>query len=141
MTETQSMVDRALGADISPSVAAVVRAAVGEAQRQAERIVGERPRPGTPEWEAEAASGAAAERQIAWQLACLRIELAAGLDPFEEVVMLRRAGATWASIGAAAGVTRQSAHERWGARVLAVLDRYGTGQLGGPVADDDPPIA
>ena len=68
----------------------------------------------------------------------MRIQLAAGLDPFEEVLMLRRLGQTWSTIGRAAGMTRQSAHERWGSRVLGVLDRYGTGELGGPVAQDDP---
>ncbi|HEY5148421.1 MAG TPA: hypothetical protein VIJ23_01075 [Mycobacterium sp.] len=47
-------------------------------------------------------------------------------------------GATRAVIGAAAGMTRQSAHERWHAATLAVLDRYGWGELGGPVAEDMP---
>lgn len=32
----------------------------------------------------------------------------------EAVVSARGAGATWAQIGVATGVTRQSAHERWG---------------------------
>jgi len=79
-----------------------------------------------------------AAQQLAWQLACLRIELAAGWEPIETVVSLRRFGATWAVIGAAAGMTRQSAHERWHAPTLAVLDRYGSGELGGPVADEEP---
>jgi len=79
-----------------------------------------------------------AAQQLAWQLACLRIELAAGWEPIETVVSLRRFGATWAVIGAAAGMTRQSAHERWHAPTLAVLDRYGSGEMGGPVADDEP---
>ena len=81
----------------------------------------------------------AAREQRAWQLLNMRIQLAAGLDPFEEVLQLRRMGETWATIGRAAGMTRQSAHERWGQRVLSVLDRYGSGELGGPVADDDVP--
>lgn len=37
---------------------------------------------------------------------------------------------------AAAGISRQAAHARWGRRVRAILDRYGTGDPGGPVADD-----
>jgi hypothetical protein len=37
----------------------------------------------------------------------------------------------------AAGITRQAAHERWGRRVTQVLDRYRTGEPGGPVADDE----
>lgn len=35
-----------------------------------------------------------------------------GLD--EAVVTAREAGATWAQIGDAVGISRQSAHERWG---------------------------
>jgi hypothetical protein len=53
------------------------------------------------------------------------------------VIGLRRWGATWELIARAAGTSRQAAHERWGRRVIEVLDRYGTGQLGGPVADDE----
>jgi hypothetical protein len=34
-------------------------------------------------------------------------------------------------------MTRQSAHERWGARTTALLDPLGTG-LPATVADDDP---
>lgn len=132
------IIERALTADVAAGARAVTTAAVREAHRQATAIVGASPKPGTAEWSAEAGTGVPEERQRAWQLACLRIELAAGLDGFGEVLMLRRLGATWNQIGAAAGTTRQAAHERWGAQVLAVLDRYGTGELGGPVADDDP---
>ena len=32
----------------------------------------------------------------------------------EAVAVARAAGATWGQIGAAAGMTRQSAHQRWG---------------------------
>lgn len=32
----------------------------------------------------------------------------------DAVAVARAAGATWGEIGAAAGMTRQSAHERWG---------------------------
>lgn len=132
-----TVIAQALAADTSSAVDAVVRAAIEEAQRRADEIV-PRYRSGTAERDAELAAGDAAQRQLAWQLVCLRIELAAGIDAFEEVLMLRRSGATWAQIAEAAGTTRQSAHERWGSRVIAVLDRYGDGQLGGPVADDDP---
>lgn len=129
-------IEIALTADLAGAAAAVTRAGVSEAQRQAETILS-RHLAATAASEPEM-QGDATDRQLAWQLTCLRIELEAGLDPFEEVVLLRRAGATWATIARAAGTTRQSAHERWGARVLTVLDRYGTGELGGPVADDDP---
>ncbi|MET3807348.1 hypothetical protein ABIB25_004371 [Nakamurella sp. UYEF19] len=139
MTENGLMIKLALAVDIRRSAVAASDAAVEEAQRQAETILGAAPRPGTPEWLQEDESGASLERQRALQLLCLRIELAAGLDGFEEVLMLRRAGATWAQISAAAGSSRQAAHERWGSRVLEVLDRYGVGELGGPVAGDDPP--
>lgn len=132
-----AVVDRALHADVVGYAAAVTNAALCEAQHQAHRLVGEGPLPGTPQWEAEQDTPLPMERQRAWQLACLRIELAAGMDALEEVVQLRRCGASWTQIAQAAAITRQSAHERWSTRVLAVLDRYGTGQLGGPVVDDD----
>ena len=150
-----SLTELALTADVAGAATAAVHAGVAEAQRQASRIVGiagaiEGPTPDS----GRADSGRAdpghargapthpghvgAAQQLAWQLACLRIELAAGWEPIETVVSLRRFGATWAVIGAAAGMTRQSAHERWHAPTLAVLDRYGSGELGGPVADDEP---
>jgi hypothetical protein len=53
------------------------------------------------------------------------------------VLPLRRLGAARSQIGRAAGSSRQAAHERWGQQVPAVLDRYGEGQLGGPLADDE----
>ena len=71
------------------------------------------------------------------QLLHFRIILTAGVDPLPSVVGLRRWGVTWELIARAAGVSRQAAHERWGRRVLEVLDAYGTGELGGPVADDE----
>lgn len=133
-----SLIDLALNTPVEDAARSAQTAAVIEANRQASLLVGDSPVPGTREWEQDQATGLGVERQRAWQLLNLRIQLAAGLDPVEEVVMLRRMGATWATIGRAAGMTRQSAHERWGHRVLNVLDRYGTGELGGPVADDDP---
>ncbi len=133
----QTIIDRALAADVTESVSAVTNAALLEVQRQAEQLIGAAPVPGTSAWHDEAATGFAAQRQRAWQLACLRIELAAGMDGFEEVLSLRRLGAAWSQISLAAGSSRQAAHERWGARVLAVLNRYGTGDLGGPVPDDE----
>lgn len=155
-----SLTELALTADVAGAATAAVHAGVAEAQRQASRIVGianviEGPTadfgpadsgpadsgpadpghaPGSPTHPAHVA----AAQQLAWLLACLRIELAAGWEPIETVVGLRRFGATWAVIGAAAGMTRQSAHERWHAPILAVLDRDGSGELGGPVADDAP---
>jgi hypothetical protein len=133
-----SLIDLALDAPVDDAARSAQHAAVIEANRQAWLVVGHSPAPGTREWERDEATGLGIERQRAWQLLNMRIQLAAGLDPFEEVVMLRRMGETWARIGRAAGMTRQSAHERWGQRVLTVLDRYGSGELGGPVADDDP---
>jgi len=60
-------------------------------------------------------------RERAWQLLQLRIGLGAGLDPLPTLIGLRRHGSTWEEIARAAGVTRQSAHERWAARVHAVI--------------------
>ncbi len=132
-----SLIERALDTPVDDAAQAAQIAAVTEAQRQAWLVVGHNPVPGTSEWEQDQATGVGLERQRAWQLLNMRIQLAAGLDPFEEVVQLRRMGETWATIGRAAGMTRQSAHERWGRRVLSVLDRYGLGEVGGPVADDE----
>lgn len=131
-----SLIELALDTPVDDAAQAAQTAAVAEAQRQAWLVVGHSAAPGTHEWEQDEATGLGPERQRAWQLLNMRIQLAAGLDPFEEVIQLRRMGETWAIIGRAAGMTRQSAHERWGQRVLSVLDRYGSGELGGPVADD-----
>ncbi|MDJ0113974.1 hypothetical protein QM646_46425, partial [Rhodococcus erythropolis] len=65
------------------------------------------------------------------------IQLAAGIDSTASVMSLRRFGATWATIGRAAGMTRQSAHERWGRRVSDMLDPYGVG-MPPMVPNDDP---
>ena len=155
-----SLKELALTADVAGAATAAVHAGVAEAQRQASRIVGiagaiEGPTPDSGRADSGPADSGHADpghapgaptnpapvdaaQQLAWQLACLRIELAAGWEPIETVVSLRRLGATRAVIGAAAGMTRQSAHERWHAPTLAVLDRYGSGELGGPVADEEP---
>ena len=145
-----SLTELALTADVAGAATAAVQAGVIEAQRQASRIVGIEGAiekraadsgptdPGRTLAPASDAAHLEAAQQLAWQLACLRIELAAGWEPIETVVSLRRFGATWAVIGAAAGMTRQSAHERWHAATLAVLDRYGSGELAVPVADDVP---
>ncbi|MGW4480689.1 hypothetical protein [Rhodococcus triatomae] len=132
------MIERALAADVTRSAAAVTVAAMGEVDRQADLIVPPGPLPGTPEWEAESTTSIPATRQLAWQLTVLRIQLAAGLDGLESLIVLRGQGVTWALIAEAAGITRQAAHERWGSRVRAVLDRYGEG-MPETVADDDPP--
>lgn len=78
---------------------------------------------------------------VALQVLAFRIEYAAGLDALGSVVGLRRWGVTWDVIGRASGISRQAAHARWGSRVREVLDRYGTGELGGPVADDEADLA
>ncbi|NUO55396.1 MAG: hypothetical protein HOV71_12240 [Hamadaea sp.] len=114
------MIEKACTTDIGPAVTAAGLAAVNEASRQADRILGPRPLPGTPEWEAEQGD-AATTRDIATGLLQLRIELALGLDPFGTVLGLRRWGATWELIARAAGVSRQAAHERWGKRVRETL--------------------
>ncbi|MFI8566122.1 hypothetical protein ACIGGF_06115 [Rhodococcus sp. NPDC078407] len=114
-------------ADITAATRAVVTAAATEAGRIADEIIGTGPLPGTPEWEAEQSTDLPARRSIAWHLLSLRVQLAAGLDGIETVVVLRVSGATWATIGTAVGMSRQSAHERWGARSAAVLDPVGDG--------------
>ncbi len=48
------------------------------------------------------------------------------------MIGLRRWGATWELIARAGGTSRQAAYERWGKRVREVLDRYHSGDLGGP---------
>lgn len=131
-----SLTELALTADVTGAATAAVRAGVAEAQRQARRIIGLN-RPIQDAGHARASHVDPAQ-QLAWQLVCLRIELTAGWEPIQTVVSLRRFGATWAMIGAAAGMTRQSAHERWNAGTLALLDRHGTGEWGGAVADDVP---
>lgn len=48
-------------------------------------------------------------------VARISAEIADAHDRLEAAVRDARAdGATWAQIGAAAGITRQAAHERWG---------------------------
>ena len=114
-------------ADVTAATRAVVTAAATEAGRIADEIIGTGPLPGTSEWEAEHSTDLPARRSIAWHLLSLRVQLAAGLDGIETVVVLRVQGATWATIGKAVGMSRQSAHERWGARSAAVLDPVGDG--------------
>jgi hypothetical protein len=115
-------IEIALTADVATAAAAVQVAAVTEAGRQADALLGEPPLPGSLEWHAEEGTAAPARRQRAWELLQLRIGLGAGLDPLPVLVGLRRAGATWEEIGRAAGITRQSAHERWATQVAAVLE-------------------
>lgn len=121
--------------DITSGVRAVVTGAAAEAGRFADSIVGTGPLPGTPEWEAEQTTPIPADRTLAWHLLSLRVQLAAGLDGIETVIILRMTGATWAVIGRMVGMSRQSAHERWSARTTAVLDPVGAG-MPAIVADD-----
>lgn len=132
-----SLIEEACRCDIDRGVRAVIDGAAIESGRFADAVIGTGPLPGTPEWEAEQTTERLGERAIAWQLVSLRVQLAAGLDGLETVTVLRVQGATWAVIGRAAGMSRQSAHERWGARTTSVLDPYGTG-LPTNVADDTP---
>ncbi|MEE6257410.1 hypothetical protein [Plantactinospora sonchi] len=133
----EQLVTSALRLDVTGAAEACVSAAVNEASRQADLLIGPRPLPGTPEWSAEQAGEVGRHREVAGQLLHFRIVLATGVDPLGSVVGLRRWGVTWELIARAAGVSRQAAHERWGRRVRQVLDPYGTGELGGPVADDE----
>jgi hypothetical protein len=120
-------IEFALTADVTAAAAVVQVAAVTEAGRQADALLGEPPIPGSLEWHADEGSEAPARRQRAWELLQLRIGLGAGLDPLPVLVGLRRTGATWEQIGRVAGITRQSAHERWAAQVAAVLEPELTG--------------
>ncbi|WP_328858893.1 hypothetical protein OG579_09285 [Williamsia herbipolensis] len=132
-----SYIDTACDVDVAAHVREVTSAAAIEAGRCADEVIGTGPLPGTPEWDAEQSTATPAERSIAWHLLSLRIQVAAGLDGIETVVVLRVQGAPWAVIGRATGMSRQSAHERWGTRARAVLDPVGSG-LPSIVADDDP---
>ena len=132
-----SLIDDACRCEIEDGVRAVIEGAAIEAGRFADATIGIGPRPGSDEWEAEQTTRRPAERVIAWHLVSLRVQLAAGLDGLETVVVLRMTGATWEVIGRAAGMSRQSAHERWGARAAAVLDPQGTG-MPAIVPDDSP---
>ena len=112
----------ALDADVTAAASAVQVAAVEEAGRQADALLGAWPVPGSVGWEAEQGTDAPVRRERAWQLLQLRIGLGAGLDPLPTLIGLRHHGATWEEIARAAGVTRQTAHERWAGRVRAVLE-------------------
>lgn len=114
-------IDLAMDVDVTAAAAAVQVAAVGEAGRQADAILGGWPIPGSIEWHAEEGTDVPLGRERAWQLLQLRIGLGAGLDPLPTLIGLRRHGSTWEEIARAAGITRQAAHERWSPRVRAVL--------------------
>jgi hypothetical protein len=114
-------VEFALTVDVAAAGAAVQVAAVEEAGRQADALLGEWPRPGSVEWHAEEGTATPLLRERAWQLLQLRIGLVAGVDTFWTVLSLRRHGSTWEEIARAAGITRQSAHERWAPRIAALL--------------------
>ena len=145
--------DTALALPLEDAVRATHAAAVNAAFLQAQRLLGERPRAGAapdtgprsdtdpdPDTISDADADAdtdTEERNLAIQVLAFRIEHAAGLDAVGSVVGLRRWGVTWDTLGRAVGMSRQAAHHRWGAQVRATLDRYGTGEPGGPVADDE----
>ena len=117
----------ALGVDVTAAGSAVQVAAVTEAGRQADAILGEPPVPGSIEWHAEDGTAVPSQRERAWQLLQLRIGLAAGMDPLPALIGLRRHGSTWEEIARATGVTPRSAQERWEATASAVLGRAGRG--------------
>jgi hypothetical protein len=119
---TRDWIDLALTVDVTAAAAAVQVAAVTEAGRQADAVLGEPPLPGSVEWHTEEGTDIPLRRQRAWELLQLRIGLGAGLDPLPTLVGLRRHRATWEQIAKAAGISRQSAHERWAAKVAAILD-------------------
>lgn len=119
--------DTAIATELDSAVQATHAAAVNATHTQAQNLLG--PAPADP-LDAE-------HWNTAVQLLAFRIEHAAGFDATGSVVGLRRWGVTWEVIGRAAGISRQAAHARWGAPVRAILDRYGTGEMGGPVANDE----
>ncbi|ALE74887.1 hypothetical protein AD006_00820 [Pseudonocardia sp. EC080610-09] len=116
--------DHVLTVDVTPAANAVTAAAVAELDRHADAIAGVPPLPGTPEWEAEQGTDVPVQRETAWRLVAFRIGLAAGLDLLPHLVALRHTGVSWDTIGRAAGITRQSAHERWAPRVAAVVEGH-----------------
>lgn len=118
-------IETAMTADVTAAGAAVQVAAVTEAGRQADALLGDPPVPGSVEWHAEEGTDIPVRRERAWQLLQLRIGLAAGMDPLPVLIGLRNHGATWEEIALAAGVTRQTAHEKWAPRVNALLHRDG----------------
>jgi hypothetical protein len=121
--------DAALTRDITADAQAVTAAAVAELDRRADAIAGVPPVPGTPEWDAEQGTDIPLRRETTWRLAAFRIGLAAGLDPLLHLVGLRHVGVSWDTIGQAAGITRQSAHERWARRVSAVVDGHDRAEI------------
>ncbi|MFK3982827.1 hypothetical protein ACI2K4_20925 [Micromonospora sp. NPDC050397] len=131
------LMNTALTVDVSRAAQAAEHAAANEASQQADLLLGGRPVPGSAQWQAEQDGPVGAQREVAAQLLRFRIELKTGIDPTGSLIGLRRWGVTWELIARAAGISRQAAHERWGRRVRQVLDPYGTGELGGPVADDE----
>lgn len=115
-------VELALTVDVTPAGAAVQVAAVTEAGRQADALLGEPPVPGSVEWHAEEGTPAPVQRERAWQLLQLRIGLAAGLDPLPVLVGLRRHGSSWEQIALAAALSPHEARQRWSGAVAAVLE-------------------
>lgn len=122
-----SYLDTALTTPLDPAVQATHAAAVNATHTEAQKLLGPAPSSTTD----------AEQWNVAVQLLAFRIEHAAGFDATFSVLGLRRWGVTWETIGRAAGISRQAAHARWGAQVRAILDRYGTGEMGGPVASDE----
>lgn len=128
----------ALSVNVSQAATAVINAALTESRRQATAIMGDRPAPKPAEWpDLSDDDREGTNHEIATSLLQLRIELAVGIDPLGTVLGLRRWGVTWEIIARAAGTSRQSAYGRWGERVRMVLDRYGTGEAGEAIPDDE----
>lgn len=133
--------DTALSTDLDTAVRDAQAAAVNAAFAQAQKLLGDPPQSRADAHAHADADGDAEDWNVAVQVLAFRIEHAAGFDALGSVLGLRRWGVTWDVIGRAAGISRQAAHARWGAQVRATLDRYGTGELGGPVADDEGDLA
>lgn len=114
-------VELALTVDVTAAGAAVEVAAVTEAGRQADALLGEPPIPGSVEWHAEEGTERPVRRDRAWQLLQLRIGLAAGLDTVPTVLGLRRHGSSWAEIGRAAGLAAPMAEKRWAGSVASIM--------------------
>lgn len=104
--------------DAVRAAADIASEAVGLLVGQLANRVLDRPAFASPEWQREAELDKAdpergQARRREWHLTKLHICRAARLDPTGDAINARRAGASWVEIGAACGITRQAAHDRW----------------------------
>lgn len=103
--------------DAISKLAAELKTTIYATCRELARRELRRPEYGTDEWAAEISAPDTPERRKAVRhehLTRLRILRAARVD-LERAVVDARAHLTWNEIGAACGMTRQAAYDRWGA--------------------------